>query len=121
MPKTVKQALEQKSEGYHIGHRIILPFRCQIIKIIVEGTILTEMVGSDQIKIQQDPKNTSIYIRSVSDLNNFVGSYKVVKMAVCEWDADLCNPDNHIKLICEIKEGHAIVIHEPSDDMLFIE
>ena len=121
MPKKIKEALDLNRSGFYIGQRLILPFRCQIIKIIVEGEIITEMVGGKQIKIQQDPKNTSFYLRSIGKLANYLGSYKVIKLIVCEWEDDLCDIENHIKLICEIEDGHKVSIHEPDDDMLFLE
>lgn len=121
MPYTIKKALEEKREGFYIGHRLILPFKCQLIKFIVEGEIFTELVGSKHIKIHQDAKNTSIYIRSIGKLDNLVDSYKVIKMVAAELEDDLCDPDNHIKLICEIKDNHKLAIHQPSEDMLFIE
>jgi len=121
MPKSIKQAVEEGCNGFYIGHRLVLPFRCQLIKLIVEGEIFTEMVGSKHIKISQDPKNTSIYLRSIGKLSNFFGTYKVIKMVVCEWDVDLCDQSKHIKVICEIEDNHRVNIHVPSDDMLFIE
>lgn len=123
MAKTIKKALEQNKHGFYIGQRIILPFRCQIIKIMMEGKILTEVVGSEDIKIQQDPKNTSIYVRSIGRLATYAGSYKVIKLILCEWEDDLCDLENHIKLVCEIQEGHKVTIKqkEPDDDMLFLE
>ncbi len=121
MPKTIKQSLASDSKGFYIGHRLILPFRCQVLKIIVDGHIFTEMVGSDHIKLQQDSKNTSIYFRYTGKLDNHVGTYKVVKLIVAEWESDLCDMGTHIKLVCEIGEKHEVTIHEPNDDMLFIE
>lgn len=121
MSKTIKQSLTNEYKGFYIGQRIILPFKCQIIKLIVKGEIITEMVGSSDVKISQDPKNTSIYFRSVGKLSNFIGSYQAIKMIVCEWDDNLCDIDNHVKIICEIGENHEVEIHTPDDDMLFIE
>lgn len=121
MPKSIRQALHEQKEGFYIGHRIVLPFRCMLIKVIVDGLIFTEMVGSKHIKIQQDPKNTSIYIRSIGKLGNFVDTYKVIKLIACEWDADISDRSTHIKLVCEIRDNHTVTIHQPTDDMLFIE
>ena len=121
MPKTINEALNAGSEGFHIGQRIILPFRAQLIKLIIGGDIFTEMVGGAHIKLQQDPKNTSVYFRTSGKLDNMVDTHKVVKMIVCEWDQDLTDMHNHIKLICEMDENHVVKIHRPSDDMLFIE
>ena len=109
MPSTILNAINAKKSGYHIGQRLILPFRCQMVKMMVEGEIITEFVGSKHIKLSQDPKNTSIYFRSSGNLDNFVDSYKVVKLIVSEWDADLTDMANHIKLICRIEENHEVL------------
>ncbi len=121
MPSTIKDAINAKKTGFHIGQRLVLPFRCQIIKMMVKGELFTELVGSNNVKIQQDPKNTSIYFRLSGKLDNLVGTYRVIKLIVCEWDVDICDVSKHIKLVCEMEENHVTIIHEPSDDMLFIE
>ncbi len=120
MPKKITESLEAGLTGFYIGNRLILPFKCQLLKIIVGSDIFTEMVGSKHIKLQQDPKNTSIYFRDIGKLSN-MGEYQVIKLIACEWEDNLVDIDNHIKIICEIDEHHIVKIHVPSDDMLFIE
>jgi hypothetical protein len=121
MAYTIKEALAQNRKGYHIGNRLILPFRCQLIKVIAEGHIITEMVGGNDIKLQQDPHNTSIYFRHMGQLRNNFSKYEVIKLIACEWDDDLCDMSKHIKLVCGIGEKHEVTIEQPNDDMLFIE
>ena len=121
MPSTIQDAINSKKTGFHIGQRLVLPFRCQMIKLMVEGEIFTEFVGSDHIKIAQDPKNTSLYFRSIGKLDNLVDSYEVVRIIVSEWDADICDMSNHIKLVCTIEENHLVRVEEPPEDLLFIE
>ena len=117
----ISHALEQKKKGFHIGQRLILPFSCQIIKIIVDDEIYTEVVGGKNIRINQDPQNTSIFFRIGGKLDNMVGTYKVIKMIICEWEDDLTEVSKHRKLVCEMEKDHQVIIHEPLDDMLFIE
>lgn len=121
MARTIQQALDEGKEGFHIGTRLILPFKCQIIKIIIESEIFTELIGSKDIKLAQDIENTSIYFRSHGSLDKTIGKYEVVKIVASEWDADLSDVNTHIKLICEIGDTHVVKIHLPSEDMLFIE
>ncbi|MCH8902945.1 MAG: hypothetical protein IIA45_03405 [Bacteroidetes bacterium] len=121
MAMTIKEALESGKQGFHIGRRLILPFKCQLIKIIVEREIYTELIGSKDVKINQDPQNTSIYFRAIGDLDKVIGSFEVIKLIVAEEGAELTDITTHIKLVCEIAEGHEVNIHVPSDDMLFIE
>ena len=121
MPKKIYEALQEGRKGFHIGQRLILPFRCQVIKLIISGDIYTEMVGGEHIKISQDPKNTSIYFRTSGRLRNMVDTYSVIKMIIAEWEDDLTEIGKHIKMVCETEDNHVVNIHQPSDDMLFIE
>ncbi|NNC95372.1 MAG: hypothetical protein HKN92_07395 [Chitinophagales bacterium] len=117
----VRTSLNEDKKGFYIGDRLILPFKCHIIKIIAGHNIFTEMVGSNHIKISQEPHNTSIYFRSGGKLANYLNPEKTVKMVVCDLNKELTEIGNHIKLIIEIEENHKVTIHEPSDDMIFIE
>ena len=121
METTIKYALGKNKKGFQIGNRLILPFKCQFIKVITDSDIITEFVGNDDVQIHQGSKNTSIYFTERGKLRSMINSYKVVKIIICEDDDDLCIIDNHIKLVCEIKGQHEVDINLPSDDMLFIE
>lgn len=121
MALSVKEAIAQKKNGFYIGHRLILPFKCQILKVIVDSEIFTELVGGKNLKLYQDPQNTSIYIRTIGKLNNYIDTYKSIKIIVAEWDADLTDINTHQKLVCEIQDGHEVLIGEPDEDLLFIE
>ena len=70
MPNTITEAVKAKNSGFHIGQRLILPFRCQVIKLMVGGEIYTEFVGSKHVKISQDPKNTSLSVAAVGARTN---------------------------------------------------
>lgn len=118
---TVKAAMAEQRKGYYIGQRLILPFKCQLVKIIFDGEIYTEMVGNEDIKLHQDPQNTSIYVTTKGRLSNYIGRYKFIKLIVCELEDDLCDIANHRKLMCSINDNHEVLIETPSDDMLFIE
>ncbi|MBN4065941.1 hypothetical protein JYT51_01250 [Candidatus Amoebophilus asiaticus] len=121
MAKTIREAIESDLKGFYIGRRLALPFKCQVIKIIAGGENLTVMERSGSICIGQDPQNTSIYFLLSGKLKDYVGNYKVIKLIVCEYDDDVCIMDNHVKLVCEMKDNHLVNIQVPSDDMLFIE
>ncbi len=119
--KEILEIVKTEKRGYYNGNRLILPFRCQLIKLIANSHIYTEFVGSDDVKISQDAHNTSIYFRETGRLANFEGSYKNVKMIVAGFDEDLTEMDSHIKMICHIEENHKVNIEVPGDNVLFIE
>tara|TARA_B100000683_G_scaffold5840_1_gene6495 strand:- start:134 stop:499 length:366 start_codon:yes stop_codon:yes gene_type:complete len=121
METTIQYALSNKKKGFQIGNRLILPFKCQFIKVMADSDIITEFVGNDDVQIHQSPKNTSIYFTERGQLRSMINSYKVVKIIVCEEDDDLSVADNHIKLVCQMKGQHEVSVEVPSDDMLFIE
>lgn len=117
---TVNEALNNNSKGFYTGHRLVLPFRCQILKMMVQGEVITEFVGGDNVKIHQDPVNTSVYLRTRGSLNEMSEGYQLIKFLVCEWNADVCDRDNHIKIVCKTLANNEIEISLPGEDVLFI-
>ncbi|MFK7899749.1 MAG: hypothetical protein AB8B61_03215, partial [Cyclobacteriaceae bacterium] len=94
--------IQSDKKGYYTGTRMILPFKCNILKLIVDGHIFTEFVGSEDIKIAQDQKNTSIYFRQIGKLKKFEGEYSLIKVIIAPLETDLTEKENHFKLICKI-------------------
>lgn len=118
---SIKAALAEQRKGFYIGQRLVLPFKCQLIKVIFDNEIYTEMVGNADIKLHQDPQNTSIYVTSRGRLSNYIGRYTFIKLIVCELEDDLCDRTTHRKLLCSLNDRHEVLIEEPSEDTLFIE
>jgi len=112
--------IKSDKKGYYTGCRMILPFKCNIMKLIVDSHIFTEFVGSDDVKLSQDYRNTSIYFRELGKLKQFEGEYTLIRMIIAPLEADLTDKSSHIKLVCRIKENHEIDFELPSDDVLFI-
>lgn len=118
--KEITNVVNSDSKGFYVGNRLILPFKCQLLKLIVDGHIYTEFVGNEDIKISQDPKNTSVYFREVGKLSHFEDTYKSIKMIVAGEDEDLTDHDKHLKLVCYIHDHGAVDMEVPGDDILFI-
>lgn len=118
---TIKEAIDQKINGYYIGNRLVLPFTAQIIKLIFDGEVYTELVGSKEIQLNKDPHNTSIYFKKISDLSRYITSYKNIKMIVCDWEENICTAKKY-KLIADIEEQHVVLIKETDEnDPMFLE
>jgi len=107
-------------KGYYTGTRMILPFKCNFIKIIADSHIITQFKKNEDLTISQEPVNTSIYFKEVGRLKEFEGGYQLIKMVICSWHDDLSNPENHIKLVCKIEDNHQVDFEIPGDDVLFI-
>jgi hypothetical protein len=113
--------LNSDKQGFYIGTRLILPFRCNLIKLIADSHIFTEFVGSEHVKIAQTEQNTSIYFREMGRLKELEDSYKSIKIVIASEQADLTDMDNHIKVICHILDHHHVELEVPGPDDLFIE
>lgn len=118
---TIKDALAKNKDGYYIGNRMVLPFKCQIIKIMFDKETHHQMVGNDEIQLHQDPMNTSIYFPKISDLNRWVNTHYPIKLIVAEMDADLTHQDMHVKLVGDIEEDHILKVHPPDENVIWIE
>jgi len=117
---TIREALDQKINGYYIGNRLILPFHAQIIKLIFDGEVYTELVGSKEIQLNKDPNNTSIYFKKITDLNRYSDSFKNIKLLICEWNENICTA-KHYKIIADIEEQHVVLLKETDEnDPMFI-
>lgn len=121
MDYTVSAALAAGKAGYYIGNRLILPFKCQVLKLILKSKIYCDFVHGEKIIVIQEPRNTSIYFFEDDILSEIMDTYRNLKLIVSEFDADLCDLPSHFKLICNIEEGHKVIIQEPGEDILFIE
>ncbi len=118
----IESKLNADEKGFYIGNRLILPFRCNLIKLIADNHIYTEFVGNEDVKVSQDTHNTSIYFRESGRLKRFDDdSYELVKLVVADLDVNLCDRSNHIKLICELGENHTVTVRKATREDLFIE
>lgn len=121
MTKTeILEIINSDKKGYYVGTRLILPFKCNLIKLIADNEIYSEFVGSTHVKIAQTSKNTSVYFREVGNLNRFEGSYKYIKLMVASEHDDLTDKSSHIKLVCKILDDHEVEIEVPGDDVVFL-
>jgi len=112
--------IDSGTRGYYTGTRLIFPFKCHFIKIIADSHIITQFKKNRDITISQEPTNTSIYFTEVGSLKEFEDGYQTIKVVLCSWHDDLSNPDNHVKLICNIEDNHKVDFEIPGDDVLFI-
>ncbi len=109
-----------EDRAYYTGNRIILPFKCQLLKVIADSRIYSDFAESDDIKVVDSPKNTSMYLHETGRLFRFEGGHKLIKMVLAPFDADLCDRSQHIKMVCQIEDNHQVDLRLPGKDDLFI-
>lgn len=118
----VKKALEQKKNGIYYNNRIILPFKCEFLKIIFEDTIITNFSPSNpDVEIIEHENFTDIYFKKCKDLQTECSKYESIKLVVCEKDEDIFDFNNHLKLLLYLENEHLIKIELPNENQIIID
>jgi hypothetical protein len=119
---TIKEVLKTGAYGLYFGNRVLLPFRCHILKVIFENEIITDFSSSKKGACYKMMENfTEIYFHEVKDLGEAVSKYKGVKMIVVQEGKNIFDFKNHEKLNVFIGEDHKLKIEKVEDDILFFE
>jgi hypothetical protein len=120
--KTFEEVIAKSNNGLHYGNRIILPFRAQLLKAIIENDIVTDFSGSQKgAKFYIHAEYTEIYFHDYKNLEDFVTKYETIKLIFVENDEDIFNDAKHIKAALHLEEKHRVRIEKINDDILLIE
>lgn len=118
----IKEALEQKKNGIYYYNRIILPFKCEFLKIIFEDKIITDFSScSPDIEIVEHENFTDLYFKKYKDVQSEFSEYEPIKIIACEKGADIFDFNNHIKLLLYIENEHLVKIELPSENQIIID
>lgn len=120
--RTIDEVLKNNLHGLHYDNRIILPFRAEILKAIVENDIVTDFSSVNSgahYKISDD--FTDVYFYDYKNLSEVVTEYETIKLVVVEKGKDLFDFSNHRKLALHLLDKHKLTIEELNEDILFIE
>jgi hypothetical protein len=119
---TIKETIDNKITGLYYGNRLILPFKANFLKIILEADIITDFSpAAGKIFFNETDSYTDIYFNGVEDLQDKISKYESIKFIVSEKNTDIFNFKNHIKLSVYLEEKHTLKIEKTDDDVLFIE
>ncbi|HED38493.1 MAG TPA: hypothetical protein ENI76_09675 [Ignavibacteria bacterium] len=119
---TIKETLLNGLQGLYYGNRVLLPFRADILKIIINDDILMDFSPfSKHIYLNETEKFTEIYFHDFKRLNEVVTKFETIKLVAVDKEDDLFNTDNHYKLALHLEEKHKLTIEKTDEDILFIE
>ncbi|MFH2003425.1 MAG: hypothetical protein ABIK27_01570 [Bacteroidota bacterium] len=119
---TIKEALEKKKTGLYYGNRIILPFKCTMLKLIYQSEIITDFSQcSSEVVVCEGENFTDIYMKKHKYLKDDISKYENIKLIAAEKGSDIFDFSTHIKLILTLNNDHKIKIEEPTDDQVFID
>ncbi|MHB8580722.1 MAG: hypothetical protein ACYDA4_12835 [Ignavibacteriaceae bacterium] len=122
MLKTISDTLENKLNGLYYGNRILLPFSCCILKIVIEDDILMDFSPSSKsIFLNETDAYTEIYFKDFKNLKDIISKYEAVKIIAVEKNKDIFQMENHIKLALRVQENHKLIIEKTDEDILFLE
>ncbi|KAB2843594.1 MAG: hypothetical protein F9K45_05890 [Melioribacteraceae bacterium] len=120
--KKLKEVLENKINGMYYGNRILLPFKAEILKAIIESNTVTDFSDfSEQAEYNIKDTFTEIYFYEYEDLSDFISAYETIKFILVEEGDDVFNKQNHKKIILHVKENHVIEIEEAGGDTIFFD
>lgn len=120
--KNLKEVLENKINGMYYGNRILLPFKAEILKAVIENEIITDFSDfSEQAEYNIKDSFTEIYFYEYEDLSDFVTEFETVKLVLVEESEDVFNVHNHKKIILHLEKNHVVKIEEAGSDTIFID
>lgn len=119
---TIKEALETKKNGIYYNNRIILPFKCEFLKIIFEDKIITDFSSSSpDVEIIEHDHFIDIYFKKYKDIQNEFSKYENIKLIICEKSEDIFDFSKHIKLLLYLENEHFIRIELPEENQIIID
>ncbi len=111
-----------KLTGLVYGNRILLPFRADILKVILDDEIIMDFSQvSEKAEYMKRDTFTELYLFEYEDISEQISDYDYIKMVVAEDGKDLFDISNHKKLLLKISSNHSFEISEPDDNVLFID
>lgn len=120
--KTLQEVLDKQLKGLHYGNRILLPFKAEILKIVIGRSIITDFSKKPHgASIRVTDHYTEIYFCDYKELEQELASYEVVKMVVVEQGKDVFDFEHHVSLELDPISKHELSIAKIGDDLLFIE
>ncbi len=120
--ETIEDTLKNNLTGLYYGNRILLPFKCWLLKLMIDDDIIMDFSpGSKSIYFNETESFTEIYFKQFKSLKEAVTKYESIKMIVVEKDKDVFDFNNHYKLVVHLEEEHKLTIEKTDEDILFIE
>lgn len=113
---------EKKLKGLYYGNRLILPFHCNLLKVVVNRDNITDFSSTSKyMTIVEGNNYTDLYFREYENVKETISEFEAIKMVVVEKNKDIFDFKNHIKLAIYFEDKHELRIEKTDEDILFIE
>ena len=119
---TIENTLSKNLNGLCYGNRILLPFNCNLLKVIIEDDIITDFSPSSKgIYVKEEDGFTELYFLEIKNVKETVSKYENIKMVAVEKNENIFDLKNHKKIALYLEEKHNVKIEKSEEDILFIE
>ena len=120
--KTIKEVLNGNGTGLYYGNRVMLPFKAEILKIVIGREIITDFSKKPHgASVRVTDNYTEIYFCDYKNLEEEFSKYEVFKIVAVEQGDDIFDFKNHVLLELDPQEKHILTIAEIGEDILFFE
>ena len=120
--KTINEVLNGNGYGLYYGNRILLPFKAELLKIVIDSEIITNFSKQPHgAQVSVTDNYTEIYFCNYKNLEEELTEYDLIKVVLVQQGEDVFNYENHIPLELAIESKHKLSIKRISDDNLFFE
>ncbi|MCC6549409.1 MAG: hypothetical protein IT279_05005 [Ignavibacteriaceae bacterium] len=119
---SLSELLAQGTDGMFFGNRLILPFRCELLKVIIDDDIITDFSTSERgIVLRYADGFMDVYCLDYKNLKDAVSKFEAVKFIAVENGEDIFDEGKHIKFVVYLKEKNKTRIELADKDILFFE
>ncbi|MFO7524551.1 MAG: hypothetical protein R6W68_03790 [Ignavibacteriaceae bacterium] len=120
--QTIDEVLKNNKNGMYYGNRVLLPFQCHILKIVIENDIITDFsIRNKGAYINEYPEFTEIYFLEYPEIEENISKFENIKMIIVEKGKDIFNPDEHKKIALHPEGNHILSIKKLDENTIFID
>ena len=120
--KSLEEILKNNVNGIYYGNRVLLPFHCYVLKIVIENDIITDFsLKNTGAYINEYPDFTEIYFLDYPDIEANISKFETIKMIVVDKQKDIFNFDDHVKIALHPEGKHILSINELDENTIFID
>lgn len=120
--KSLDEILQNNINGMYYGNRVLLPFHCYVLKIVIEKNIITDFsIRNKGAYINEYPEFTEIYFLDYPDIEENISKFENIKMIIVEKGKDIFNFNDHRKIALHPEGEHILSIKEFDENTIFID
>lgn len=119
---SLDEILKNNINGMYYGNRVLFPFHCTVLKIVIEKDIIQDFsIREKGAYVNETPEFTEIYFIDYPDIEANISKYENIKMVIVEKGKDIFDFSTHRKIAIRPEGNHVLSIKELDENTIFIE